>query len=224
MAQTVRKVILYFGGQDTIMDYFQIGEKIGHKTLKGQELAARLRMITGISQKEAEQTIDKLAEDSIADIRLAGAVKGVLSTEDGELWFHLINQDTNRLDLHNQESEQALLESVREWAKSDHESSYVDSLSNEEFCQLWYFQMIVTENPIEGGGLTLEEIKAQQPVGMIYDNHEKPYCLYIDGDCIDEFDFIDMARQAYHQATEDYPESTIDILSADGLYSLAGIN
>lgn len=216
-----RKVILYDGVKDVILDFFQIGDVILHDTETGSRLVKRLRLATGMDRQQAEKYIDELAQSGLVDMD----VKGVLSTEDGEIYFHLYNEDKGgRLDRHNCDTIDELLEPVREWAKSDHDEKYVDGLSDEQFCKNWYFQLIVTEKPIEGEGLTLEEIKAQQPVGMIYDNHEKPYCLYIDGDCIDEFDFIDIARQAYRQATEDYPESTIDILSADGLYSLAGIN
>ena len=221
MAQTVRKVILYDGVKDTILDYFQIGDVILTDTEKGKELVKRLRLATGIDREQAEKYITELAQTGLVDMD----VKGVLSTEDGELWFHLINEDTMRLDhLNNQTTQEAIMEGLRDFAQSDHDEHYVDGLSDEQFCKNWYFQLIVTEKPIEGDGLTLEEIRSQQPIGIIYDNHEKPYDLYMDGDCIAEFDFLDEAQEAYEKAVRWNPDSVIDILSADGETSYMGQN
>lgn len=216
-----RKVILYDGVKDVILDFFQIGDVILHDTETGSRLVKRLRLATGMDRQQAEKYIDELAQSGLVDMD----VKGVLSTEDGELYFHLYNEDKGgRLDRHNCDTIDELLEPVREWAKSDHDEKYVDGLSDEQFCKNWYFQLICTEKPIEGEGLTLDEIREQQPIGIIYDNHEKPYCLYQDGDCIAEFDFMDEAQQAYEKAVRWNPDSVIDILSADGETSYMGQN
>ena len=221
MAQAVRKVILYDGVKDTILDYFQIGDVILTDTEKGKELVKRLRLATGINREQAEKYITELAQTGLVDMD----VKGVLSTEDGELWFHLINEDTMRLDhLNNQTTQEAIMEGLRDFAKSDHDEHYVDGLSDEQVCKNWHFQLIVTEKPVKGDVLRLEEIRSQQPIGIIYDNHEKPYNLYMDGDCIAEFDFLDEAQEAYEKAVRWNPDSVIDILSADGETSYMGQN
>ena len=221
MAQAIRKVILYDGVKDTILDYFQIGDVILTDTEKGKELVKRLRLATGIDREQAEKYITELAQTGLVDID----VKGVLSTEDGDLYFHLLNEDKGgRLDRHNCETIDELLEPVREWAKSDHDEHYVDGLSDEQVCKNWHFQLIVTEKPVKGDVLRLEEIRSQQPIGIIYDNHEKPYNLYMDGDCIAEFDFLDEAQEAYEKAVRWNPDSVIDILSADGETSYMGQN
>ena len=221
MAQAVRKVILYDGVKDTILDYFQIGDVILTDTEKGKELVKRLRLATGIDREQAEKYITELAQTGLVDMD----VKGVLSTEDGELWFHLINEDTMRLDhLNNQTTQEAIMEGLRDFAKSDHDEHYVDGLSDEQVCKNWHFQLIVTEKPVKGDVLRLEEIRSQQPIGIIYDNHEKPYDLYMDGDCIAEFDFLDEAQEAYEKAVRWNPDSVIDILSADGETSYMGQN
>ena len=221
MAQTVRKVILYDGVKDTILDYFQIGDVILTDTEKGKELVKRLRLATGINREQAEKYITELAQSGLVDMD----VKGVLSTEDGELWFHLINEDTMRLDhLNDQTTQEAIMEGLRDFAKSDHDEHYVDGLSDEQVCKNWHFQLIVTEKPVKGDVLRLEEIRSQQPIGIIYDNHEKPYDLYMDGDCIAEFDFLDEAQEAYEKAARWNPDSVIDILSADGETSYMGQN
>ena len=221
MAQAVRKVILYDGVKDTILDYFQIGDVILHDTETGTRLVKRLRLATGMDRQQAEKYIDDLAQTGLVDMD----VKGVLSTEDGELWFHLINEDTMRLDhLNNQTTQEAIMERLRDFAKSDHDEHYVDGLSDEQVCKNWHFQLIVTEKPVKGDVLRLEEIRSQQPIGIIYDNHEKPYDLYMDGDCIAEFDFLDEAQEAYEKAVRWNPDSVIDILSADGETSYMGQN
>ena len=221
MAQAVRKVILYDGVKDTILDYFQIGDVILTDTEKGKELVKRLRLATGIDREQAEKYITELAQTGLVDMD----VKGVLSTEDGELWFHLINEDTMRLDhLNNLTTQEAIMEGLRDFAKSDHDEKYVDGLSDEQVCKNWHFQLIVTEKPVKGDVLRLEEIRSQQPIGIIYDNHEKPYDLYMDGDCIAEFDFLDEAQEAYEKAARWNPDSVIDILSADGETSYMGQN
>ena len=221
MAQAVRKVILYDGVRDTILDYFQIGDVILTDTEKGKELVKRLRLATGINREQAEKYITELAQTGLVDMD----VKGVLSTEDGELWFHLINEDTMRLDhLNDQTTQEAIMEGLRDFAKSDHDEHYVDGLSDEQVCKNWHFQLIVTEKPVKGDVLRLEEIRSQQPIGIIYDNHEKPYDLYMDGDCIAEFDFLDEAQEAYEKAVRWNPDSVIDILSADGETSYMGQN
>ena len=221
MAQAVRKVILYDGVKDTILDYFQIGDVILTDTEKGKELVKRLRLATGINREQAEKYITELAQSGLVDMD----VKGVLSTEDGELWFHLINEDTMRLDhLNNLTTQEAIMEGLRDFAKSDHDEKYVDGLSDEQVCKNWHFQLIVTEKPVKGDVLRLEEIRSQQPIGIIYDNHEKPYDLYMDGDCIAEFDFLDEAQEAYEKAVRWNPDSVIDILSADGETSYMGQN
>ncbi len=58
------------------------------------------------------------------------------------------------------------------------------------------------------------------------DNMENgsPFGLYIDYDCVEEFDYIEDAYQAYLVACEEYPDSVIDVLSADGETSYYGIN
>ena len=52
----------------------------------------------------------------------------------------------------------------------------------------------------------------------------QPYDLYIDGDCVESFDTLTEARQAYDKAAEEHPDSVIDILSADGETSYIGQN
>ena len=211
--ETYRKVILFNGEKDVIMDFYNVGEVITPDTEKGKELVNRLRLATGMDKPKAQEYINKLAKDGLVDMEL----QGVLSTEDGPLYFHLFNEDKGgRLDNHNYTSVAALLEPVREWAKSDHDEEYVDSLSDKLFCRYWYFKLLVTEKPIEGEGLSLDEIRAQQPVGIIYDNHRFAYDLYQDCECIAQFDFLDDATEAYNEAVKQHPDSMIDVLSADG--------
>ncbi len=217
----VRKVILAGKSSDIVLYYFQIGQVITPDTETGRELVKRLRLATGLDKQQAEQYVAQLAMTGLAEIK----DHGCLSTEDGVLYFHLINQDTMALDNHNYQSEQELLEPVRQWAKNDHSEEYVDSLTNEQFCREWYFQLIVTEEPLtEHNGTPLEAIKQAHTIGMIYDNHEQPYCLYQDYDCIAEFDFLDEAQAAYQQAISEHPDSVIGILSADGNTSYLGQN
>ena len=52
----------------------------------------------------------------------------------------------------------------------------------------------------------------------------QPYDLYIDGDCVESFDTLTEARQAYEKAASERPDSVIDILSADGETSYMGMN
>ena len=52
----------------------------------------------------------------------------------------------------------------------------------------------------------------------------QPYDLYIDGDCVESFDTLTEARQAYYKAASERPNSVIDILSADGETSYIGQN
>jgi hypothetical protein len=217
----VRKVILAGKSGDMVLYYFQIGQVITPDTETGRELVNRLRLATGMNKQQTEQYVAQLAMTGLVEIK----DHGCLSTEDGVLYFHLINQDTMALDNHNYQSEQELLEPVRQWAKNDHSEEYVDSLTNEQFCREWYFQLIVTEEPLtEHNGTPLEAIKQAHTIGMIYDNHEHPYCLYQDYDCIAEFDFLDEAQAAYQQAISEHPDSVIDILSADGNTSYLGQN
>ena len=217
-----RKVILAGKSGDMLLYYFQIGQVITPDTETGRELVKRLRLaVSGMTKQQAEQYVAQLAMTGLTEIKDYGC----LSTEDGVLYFHLINQDTMALDNHNYQSEQELLEPVRQWAKNDHSEEYVDSLTNEQFCRDWYFQLIVTEEPLtEHNGTPLEAIKQAHTIGMIYDNHEQPYCLYQDYDCIAEFDFLDEAQAAYQQAISEHPDSVIDILSADGNTSYLGQN
>ena len=217
----VRKVILAGKSGDMVLYYFQIGQVITPDTETGRELVKRLRLATGLDKQQAQQYVAQLADTGLVEIK----DHGCLSTEDGVLYFHLINQDTMALDNHNYQSEQELLEPVRQWAKNDHSEEYVDSLTNEQFCREWYFQLFVTEEPLtEHNGTPLEAIKQAHTIGMIYDNHEQPYCLYQDYDCIAEFDFLDEAQAAYQQAISEHPDSVIDILSADGSTSYLGQN
>lgn len=203
------------------MDFYNIGEVITPDTETGKRLVHRLRLATGMDKPMAQEYISKLAKEGLVDMKL----QGVLSTEDGPLYFHLFNEDKGgRLDNHNYPSVAALLEPVREWAKSDHNEEYVDRLSDEDFCRHWYFKLLVTEKPIEGEGLTLDEIREQLPVGIIYDNHEKPYDLYQDCECIAQFDFLDDAEEVFNEAVKLHPDSMIDVLSADGETSYMGIN
>ena len=51
-----------------------------------------------------------------------------------------------------------------------------------------------------------------------------PFGLYVDYDCVEEYDFFDDAYAAFLEACEAYPDSVIDILSADGEISYCGIN
>ena len=48
------------------------------------------------------------------------------------------------------------------------------------------------------------------------------YCLYIDYECVEEFADYDEAENAFNEAVEDYPDSVIDVLSADGETSYLG--
>lgn len=221
----VRKVILFDSEEkkDSILDYFQIGEAMTADAETGKRLVKKLRRaLPGLTRQEAEASVNDVAcNGGITDIRS----RYVLSTEDGVLYFHLINLDTMALDNHNYDSEDGLLKPVREWAKNDHDADYVDGLSNEQFCREWYFQMIVTEEPLtEQQGTPLEAISEAHTIGTIYDNHEKPFCLYQDYDCIGEYDFLDEAQEAYQKAVSEHPDSTIDILSADGETSYQGQN
>ena len=50
------------------------------------------------------------------------------------------------------------------------------------------------------------------------------YCLYIDCDCVEEFETYDEAEAAYEKAVLENPDSVIDVLSADGETSYMGIN
>lgn len=164
----VRKVIL-FNGKDIILDYFQIGKTILPDTEIGKRLVNRLCAVANVDKDQARACIDTLAHKGI--VRAAGV--GVLSTEDGVLYFHLINEDSMCLDpLHNFTTQEAIMEALREFAKSDHDESYVDCLSDEQVCRNWHFKMIVTERTIEGDNMTLEEIEATQPIGIIYDNRD----------------------------------------------------
>ena len=52
----------------------------------------------------------------------------------------------------------------------------------------------------------------------------QPYDLYIDGDCVESFETMSEARQAYEKAASEHPDSVIDILSADGETSYIGMN
>lgn len=56
------------------------------------------------------------------------------------------------------------------------------------------------------------------------DEEYAPYGLYIDYDCVEEFDTLEDAKIAYEQAVSEYPDSVIDILSNDGEISFMGIN
>lgn len=58
----------------------------------------------------------------------------------------------------------------------------------------------------------------------ISDKEYAPYGLYIDYDCVEEFDTLEDAKNAYKQAVLEYPDSVIDILSNDGEKSFMGIN
>ena len=51
-----------------------------------------------------------------------------------------------------------------------------------------------------------------------------PFGLYIDYSCIEEFDFFEDAYKAFQDACDQYPDSVIDILSADGEIAYYGIN
>ena len=51
-----------------------------------------------------------------------------------------------------------------------------------------------------------------------------PFGLYIDYDCVEEFDHFDDAYVEYLKACRKYPDSIIDLLSADGEISYCGIN
>lgn len=62
------------------------------------------------------------------------------------------------------------------------------------------------------------------PLGWMNDAPAQPYDLYIDGDCVESFDTLTEARQAYDKAAEEHPDSVIDILSADGETSYIGMN
>ena len=53
---------------------------------------------------------------------------------------------------------------------------------------------------------------------------DAPYGLYIDYDCVEEFDTLKDAEIAYKQAVLKYPDSVIDILSNDGEISFMGNN
>ena len=220
----VRKVILFDGEskKDTIVDYFQIGEVITPDTETGKRLVKRLRLaVPGMTKQQAQGYVKELAEKGITDIEK----RYVLSTEDGVLYFHLINEDKMWLDNHNYDSEDGLLAPVREWAKSDHDEDYVDGLSNEQFCNRWYFTLFVTEEMLQEQSMTpWEDIRQAHTIGVLYDNHQRPYCLYQDYDCIAEYDFLDEAQEAYEQAVSEHPDSTIDILSADGETSYVGRN
>ena len=219
----VRKVILAGKSGDMVLYYFQIGQVITPDTETGRELVNRLRLATGLNKQQAQQYVAQLAITGLVEIK----DHGCLSTEDGVLYFHLINEDKMWLDNHNYHSEQELLEPLRQWAKSDHDEEYVDSLTNEQFCREWYFQLFVTEEPLsEPEHTPWEAIKQAHTngLGVIYDNHEQPYCLYQDYDCIAEFDFLDEAQEAYEKAVRWNPDSVIDILSADGETSYMGQN
>ena len=48
------------------------------------------------------------------------------------------------------------------------------------------------------------------------------YCLYIDYDCVDEFETFEEAEEAFNEAVEENPDSVIDVLSADGETSYLG--
>ena len=220
----VRKVILFGGenGKDTILDYFRIGEVITPDTKTGKRLVKRLRLaVPGLTKQQAEGYVKELAEMGIVNIKDYGC----MSCEDGVLYFHLINLDRMTLDNHNFDSEDGLLAPVRQWAKNDHDADYVDGLSNEQFCLEWNFMLFATEQLLdEQQGTPWEDIKEAHTVGVIFDNHKKPYCLYQDCDCIDEFDFLDEAQEAYEKAVSEHPDSVIDILSPDGETSYMGQN
>ena len=51
-----------------------------------------------------------------------------------------------------------------------------------------------------------------------------PFGLYIDYDCVEEYDHFDDAYVGYLKACRQYPDSVIDLLSADGEISYCGIN
>lgn len=53
---------------------------------------------------------------------------------------------------------------------------------------------------------------------------EMEYCLYIDCDCVEEFETYDEAKAAYEKTVSENPDSVIDVLSADGETSYMGIN
>lgn len=56
------------------------------------------------------------------------------------------------------------------------------------------------------------------------DEEYAPYGLYIDDECVEEFDTLEDAEIAYEQAVLEYPDSVIDVLSNDGEISFMGVN
>jgi len=84
-------------------------------------------------------------------------------------YYHLINKDWMTLDNHNHSSEKDLLASWRDFAKTDHDPKYVDSLGNDEFCKEWNLSVITTEEPlIEPFGTPLGIIKTNHRINTIY--------------------------------------------------------
>ena len=45
---------------------------------------------------------------------------------------------------------------------------------------------------------------------------EYPYCVYVEGDCISEHNSYERAEKAFNAIIKKYPDSEVDVLSADG--------
>ena len=53
---------------------------------------------------------------------------------------------------------------------------------------------------------------------------DAPYGLYIDYDCVEEFNSLTDAEKGFNNAVKENPDSIIDILSNDGEQSFFGYN
>lgn len=73
-------------------------------------------------------------------------------------------------------------------------------------------------------GMIREAVKSVLKENYGISDEYAPYGLYIDYDCVEEFDTLEDAEIAYKQAVLEYPDSVIDILSNDGEKSFMGIN
>lgn len=73
-------------------------------------------------------------------------------------------------------------------------------------------------------GIIREAVKSVLKENYGISDEYAPYGLYIDYDCVEEFDTLEDAEIAYKQAVLEYPDSVIDILSNDGEKSFMGIN